>query len=146
MEVGFLGQLGIGFCLGLAALGSCLGAGAAGLSAIGSWKKCFLQNKPAPFILVAFAGAPLTQTIYGFILMQALQAAQQNLTSFELLGIGVLSGLAIGGSAFAQGKCSAASCDAFAETGQGFGNYMLVVGLCETIALFTMVFSMLVVG
>ncbi|GHU39191.1 ATP synthase subunit K [Spirochaetia bacterium] len=137
-----IGQIGIGACLGLAALGSAIGAGVAGLAAIGAWKKCFVQNKPVPFILVAFAGAPLTQTIYGFILMQML-AASANLTGLRLLGVGLFAGLAMGASAVAQGNCSAAACDAYGETGQGFGNYMLVIGLCETVALFVMVFSML---
>jgi V/A-type H+-transporting ATPase subunit K len=134
--------IGIGACLGLAALGSAAGAGAAGMAAIGAWKKCFVQNKPAPMTLVDFAGAPLTQTIYGFILMNILRSG--NLRGFELFGVGVFSGFAIGASALAQGRCSAAACDAFGETGQGFSNYMLVVGLCETVALFVMVFSILV--
>jgi V/A-type H+-transporting ATPase subunit K len=134
--------IGIGACLGLAALGSAIGAGIAGMAAIGAWKKCFVQNKPAPMTLVAFAGAPLTQTIYGFILMNILKNG--SLSGFELLGVGIFSGLAIGASAVAQGSCSASGCDAFGETGQGFGNYILVVGLCETVALFVMVFSILI--
>jgi V/A-type H+-transporting ATPase subunit K len=92
---------------------------------------------------VGFAGAPLTQTIYGFILMQSLAGARE-LSGFALLGIGVFAGLGIGASAYVQGLCSAAASDAYAETGQGYGSYLLVVGLCETIALFVMVFSMLV--
>jgi V/A-type H+-transporting ATPase subunit K len=146
MGVDVLGQIGIGACLGLAAVGSAAGAGVAGMAAIGAWKKCFVQNKPVPFILVAFAGAPLTQTIYGFILMNTLlqKLTAGALTGFQVLGIGIFAGLAMGASALAQGNCSAAACDAYGETGQGFGNYMLVIGLCETVALFVMVFSMLI--
>jgi V/A-type H+-transporting ATPase subunit K len=114
------------------------------MAAIGAWKKCFVQNKPAPMTMVAFAGAPLTQTIYGFILMTTLRSG--SLSGFELLGVSVFSGLAIGASAVAQGNCAASSCDAFGETGQGFSNYILVVGLCETVALFVMVFSILIAG
>ncbi|MDR3302149.1 MAG: V-type ATP synthase subunit K [Spirochaetaceae bacterium] len=148
MDAGLIGQIGIGACLGIAAVGSAAGSGIAGMAAIGAWKKCFVQNKPAPFILVAFAGAPLTQTIYGFILMNILATAANagTMPSFTLLGLGIFAGLGMGASALVQGKCSAAACDAYGETGQGFGNYMLVVGLCETVALFTMVFSMLVAG
>ena len=142
MDVGIVGQIGIGACLGLAALGSALGVRVAGMSAIGAWKKCFIQNKPVPFILVAFVGAPLTQTIYGYILMGVLMETQ--LTGFQLLGIGLFAGLSMGASAYAQGSCSASAADAYAETEQGFGNYMLVIGLCETIALFVMVFAMLI--
>ena len=143
MDVGIVGEIGIGACLGLSALGSSLGARVAGMSAIGAWKKCYIQNKPVPFILVAFAGAPLTQTIYGFILMNVL-IATQSLNGFQLLGVGIFAGLAIGSSAYAQGSCSASASDAYAETEQGFGNYMLIIGLCETIALFVMVFTMLI--
>ncbi len=136
-----IGMIGIAACLGLSALGSTLGAGLAGLSAIGAWKKCFLQNKAVPFLLVAFAGAPLTQTIYGFILMNQL-VASQTVDGIGKLAIGIFAGLAMGLSALYQGKCAAAASDAFAETGQGFGNYILIVGLIETVALFVMVFSM----
>lgn len=139
-----IGMIGIAACLGLSALGSALGAGVAGMSAIGAWKKCFLQNKPVPFLLVAFAGAPLTQTIYGFILMNAIKASAMD--GMGKMAVGVFAGLAMGASALYQGKCSAHASDAFAETGQGFGNYILVVGLIETVALFVMVFSLGLVG
>jgi V/A-type H+-transporting ATPase subunit K len=142
MDAGLLGQIGLGACLGIAAIGSAVGAGIAGMAAIGAWKKCLVQNKPLPFILVAFAGAPLTQTIYGFILMQTLFKTQV-LNVAQVFGIGVFAGLAMAVSAVAQGSAGAAACDAYAETGQGFGNYMLILGLCETVALFVMVFSML---
>jgi V/A-type H+-transporting ATPase subunit K len=142
MDAGFFGQIGLGACLGIAAIGSAAGAGIAGRAAIGAWKKCLVRNKPLPFVLVAFAGAPLTQTIYGFILVQTLFTTR-NLNVSQILGIGLFAGLGMAFSAIAQGSAAGAACDAFAETGQGFGNYMLILGLCETIALFVMVFSML---
>ena len=60
------------------------------------------------------------------------------------LGLGLACGLAMCMSAIAQGKAGAAGSDALAETGKGFTNYIMVVGLCETIALFSMVFGMIV--
>ncbi|MCJ7523593.1 MAG: V-type ATP synthase subunit K, partial [Candidatus Aminicenantes bacterium] len=134
--------IGIGAALAFAAIGSALGAGAAGMAAIGAWKKCFALNKPAPFMLVAFVGAPLTQTIYGFILMNSLRAAAAKIDPGLLLGVGVLGGIAIGFSAWLQGKAGACASDALAETGKGFGNYIMVLGLIETVALFVMVFMM----
>lgn len=50
-----LGQLGTALVLGLAALGSGIGISIAGQASIGAWKKCYLSNKPAPFILTVFA-------------------------------------------------------------------------------------------
>ncbi|HNR87181.1 MAG TPA: V-type ATP synthase subunit K [Spirochaetota bacterium] len=134
-----IGQIAIGAVLGLSACGSAAGAGVGGMAAIGAWKKCLVQNRPVPFLLVAFVGAPLSQTIYGMILMNAIAAAQ-NTDPLIKLGVGVFGGLAIGASAFYQGKAGASGSDALAETGKGFGNYIMVVGIIETVALFVMVF------
>ncbi|ADK81569.1 ATP synthase subunit K [Sediminispirochaeta smaragdinae] len=140
------GMLGIGAALAFAAMGSAFGAGAAGMAAVGAWKKCFAQNKPAPFMLVAFVGAPLTQTIYGYILMNTLKGVADTANGWLLLGVGLFGGIAMGLSAFFQGKAGAYASDALAETGKGFGNYIMVLGLIETVALFVMVFMMGVVG
>ena len=56
-------------CLGLAGAGSAFGTGLAAAAAVGAWKKCYAANKPAPFLLLSFVGAPITQTLYGMILM-----------------------------------------------------------------------------
>lgn len=132
--------------LTLAAVGSALGTGVAGMAAIGAWKRAFLQNKAAPFILVAFVGAPLSQTIYGMILRNAIKAANlpPETYIFQLI-LGLLAGLAMGASAFYQGKAGARACDALAETGKGFGQYIMVLGVIETVALFVMVFSMMAI-
>ena len=67
-------DLGVAAVLALAAVGSALGTGIAGMAAIGAWKKCFAQNKAAPFMLTVFVGAPLSQTIYGMIVQGTLAA------------------------------------------------------------------------
>lgn len=58
-----IAYIGMAAALGLSALGSALGTGVAGQAAVGAWKKCYAEGKQAPFIMTAFAGAPLTQTI-----------------------------------------------------------------------------------
>ena len=126
-----LAYLGMACALCFSALGSGFGTGCAGQSAVGGWKKCYAAGKPAPFILVGFAGAPLTQTIYGF-------------SPTLCCAVGILAGLAIGISAWFQGKIAAAACDALSETGKGTANYFIVIGIAETVALFTLVFSLLV--
>ena len=135
-----IGLLGTALVMGIAAIGSGIGVGIAGRAAIGAWKKCYMGNKSAPFILTVFAGAPLTQTIYGFLLMQQMKGSGADPTF--LLGLGIASGVAIAMSAVFQGQAGAAGADALAETGKGFSNYITVVGLCETVALFVLVFSM----
>jgi V/A-type H+-transporting ATPase subunit K len=95
-------------------------------------------------MLVAFCAAPLTQTIYGFIVMNRMVelAIQGN----ELLGIGAFCGAAIGLSAYFQGTCAACACDAMGETGKGFGNFMIILGLTETVALLVMAFTLGILG
>ncbi len=133
----------MGASLTLAALGSALGTGVAGMATVGVWKKAFLQNKAAPFILVAFVGAPLSQTIYGMILRNAIQAANLPPESYTFqLILGMMAGLAMGVSAFMQGRAGARAADAYGETDRGFGNYIMVLGIIETAALFVMVFTM----
>lgn len=137
-------DLGMGLVLGLSACGSAAGAGVAGMAAIGAWKKTYSQNKPATFLLLAFVGAPLTQTIYGMIVMNRMYefAAQGQ----YLIGIGAFCGAAIGLSAYFQGKCAACACDAMTETGKGFGNYMIILGMAETVALLVMAFTLGILG
>ena len=147
METGLLAQfrdLGLSASLAFAAMGSGLGAGFAGMAAIGAWKKAFAQNKAASFMIVAFVGAPLTQTVYGYIVMNKMTELAAK--GSYLWGIGVFCGIAMGISALMQGKAGAVAADALGETGKGFGNYIIVIGIIETVALFVMAFSLGLLG
>ncbi len=147
MEMSVLAQfkdLGMAASVSLAAIGSAFGTGAAGMAAIGAWKKCYAQSKTAPFLLLAFVGAPLTQIIYGMILMGKISTAAAGGNFYW--GTGILGGLAMGASAWMQGKAGASGADALAETGKGFVNYFIVLGIIETVALFVMAFLLGKVG
>lgn len=142
-----LSFIGMAAALGFSAIGSAFGAGIAGMASVGSWKKCYASGKPAPFIMIAFSGAPLTQTIYGFLLMNFIKSAVAGGGDAALaLGVGIFGGAAIGLSAIFQGKCAAAASDALGATGKGTANYFIVIGIVETVALFTLVFSLLLLG
>ena len=188
-----LGSAGAAAAIAFGAVGSALGTGAAGMAAIGAWKKCYAQGKAAPFQLLVFIGAPLTQTIYGMILMnnivgklnvttylskdvvetakaaaeeaaaadpevitaapewlahvpaETMAAANEALAAAAtawpaMLMAGIIGGIAMGASAWMQGRAGASGSDAMAETGQGFANYLMTLGVVETVALFVMVF------
>ncbi len=142
-----LGQAGAAAVLGLAAVGSAFGTGAAALSAIGVWKRAYALDKTAPFILVTFIGAPLSQTIYGMILMNTIvQTAAQRAEAGDYVGFpamlaaGVFGGLGMAASAYAQGRAGAVAADAIGDTGKGLGNYLMAIGIVETVALFVLVF------
>ena len=110
------------------------------------FKKVFAQNKAAPFILAAFVGAPLTQVFYGYLLREEIRKAafSPDLQSYVFQSIeGIVAGIAIGVSAYMQGKAAACASDALAETGKGFANYMIVIGIIESVALFVYIFTMM---
>ncbi|MBN2738803.1 MAG: V-type ATP synthase subunit K [Spirochaetales bacterium] len=138
MDIGYIGSIA---SVTLAAIGSAFGIGVAGMSAVGAWKKTYVENKPAPFLLV-FIGAPLTQTIYGFILLIILNGSEAAGPLAKMF-IGLLGGAAMGFSAYFQGKVGANAADALAASKEGTGNYIIAIGLVESVALFVMVFLLI---
>ena len=146
-----LGIVGAIATMAIAALGSALGTGSAASSAIGAWKKCYAQGKQAPFILLSYVGAPITQTLYGMIVMFTMTDLVKSPntlpgTGFALLLIGIVSGLALGLSARLQGRAGAAAADAHGETDSGLTNNLSAIGIIETVAIFVMVFTLIAVG
>ena len=92
-------KLGGAAALAFAAIGSALGTGTAAMAGIGAWKKCYLQGKPAPFILLVFIGAPLSQTIYGLLLLLAFNKMALLESAVVMwpavLGAGIIGGIAM---------------------------------------------------
>jgi len=130
----------IGWCMLVTAVGSTLATSICGMAAIGAWKKAYQLNKAAPFVMIAFVGAPLSQTIYALILRPAMRAAtfdpgQYIQRTIMEIGTGFLLAL----SSWYMGRVGADACDAMGETGKGFGNYLMVIGVIETVSLFIFV-------
>lgn len=148
--MGALELVGAFSCIAFAAIGSAFGCGIAGTAAIACWKKCYLMNKPAPFQLLIFAGAPFSQVIYGMILMFMMlgkctgDASSAQGIYFLLLGI--LSGVALGIASYYQGVAGAAASDAQADSGKGFALYLMVLGIVETVSIFAMVFAIVLLS
>ncbi len=130
--------------LALGAVGSALGVGCAGPAAVGAWKKLYVQGKAAPFVFVIFIGAPLSQTIYGMLLMNfILKAAAADPTRWlGYLGVGFFGGLGIGFPAWFQGKIGACAADAMGESDKGLGNYIMALGIIESVSIFVLIFVM----
>jgi V/A-type H+-transporting ATPase subunit K len=130
-------------CLALTSLGAVLGMGVAAASAVGAWKKCFLQNKQAPFILLALVGFPITQVLYSMVLMFSM--FKVTTVTWPLLILGIFAGIIIGLSAYLQGWVGASASDAQAETGQGFTNYIASLGVIETVPIFMFMLTLLAI-
>ncbi len=147
----FFGQLGLALALGLGALGSALGIGAAARAAAGAWAKEAREGKPLNFSYIILTGMPLSQTIYGFILMLVGMKARVYdpgllaANSGALLSIGLAGGLAEMFSAWMQGLIGAAGCRAISEgEGKGLAFIIIAMGIVETVGLFGFVFLLLV--
>jgi V/A-type H+-transporting ATPase subunit K len=147
----FAGQLSMGIALGGAAIGSALGIGAAGQAAAGAWAKEAKAGKPLNFSYIILTGMPLSQTIYGLVLM--LVALKPGIIdnpvtathAGTLLGIGIAGGLAELFSAWMQGLIGAAGCRALSEgEGKGFVFIIIAMGIVETVGLFGFVFLVLI--
>ena len=135
-----------------ATVGSALGIGAAAQAAAGAWAKEAKAGKPLNFSYIILTGMPLSQTIYGFILMliglSPLVTGENAITTMHpgtLLGIGIAGGLAEFSSAWIQGLIGAAGCRSISE-GQGKGLVFIIIsmGIVETVGLFGFVFLLMV--
>jgi V/A-type H+-transporting ATPase subunit K len=145
-----IGQAGAFLSVFFTTIGSTLGIAAAGIAAVGAWKKCYSQDKPAPFQLVVFSGAPLSQMIYALIMMILINNKLLEPGGSQFwhicLSLGVLSGVGLGFSAMYMGIAAAKCCDAFAETNKGFTNNLMILGIIETVSLFVMVFGIVLLN
>jgi V/A-type H+-transporting ATPase subunit K len=148
----FAGQMSMGLVLIGATMGSALGIGAAAQAAAGAWAKEAKAGKPLNFSYIILTGMPLSQTIYGFILMliglSPLVTGENAITTTHpgtLLGIGIAGGLAELSSAWIQGIIGAAGCRSISE-GEGKGLVFIIIsmGIVETVGLFGFVFLMMV--
>ena len=134
----------MGLSMALAAAGSALGTGVAGMAAIGVMKKKLQEGVTVPFSLFIFVGAPLSQLFYGMIFNNAMigNGLGPDYYLYQMI-MGLGAGLAMGLSAFFQGKAGARACDALGETGKGLANYIMVIGVIESVALLVMILLMI---
>lgn len=146
----WLGQIGFALPLGLGAVGSALGIGAAGRAAAGAWAKEAKEGKGMSFLYIALAGMPLSQTIYGFVIMLALLSSRVYDPEFmaanagAMFSIGLACGLGELFSAWMQGAIGAAGVRAMCETdGKPFTFTIIAMGIAETVGLFAAFFMFL---
>ena len=146
MDMAWLGQVGFGLTLGLAAIGRALDIGAAGSAAAGAWAKEAKEGKPLSFTYIILTGMPLSQTIYAFVLMLiALKAAvtgdMASAHAGTLFSIGIGCGLGELFSAWMQGAIGASAIRCLSEgEGKGFAFLIIAMGIAETVGLFSFVF------
>ncbi len=146
----WLGQLGFALPMGLGAVGSALGVGLAGRAAAGAWAKEARAGERLNFLYIALTGMPLSQTIYGFILMVAMlkkyvySPEQMAANAGAIFSIGLACGLGELVSAWMQGAIGAAGIRAMSEgEGKPFTFSIIAMGIAETVGLFSCFFMFL---
>ncbi|MBS4167474.1 ATP synthase subunit C [Parachlamydia sp. AcF125] len=127
--------------LGLSSIGSSIGCGIAGMASHAVMSR--VEEGHGKFI--GMAAAPSSQSIYGFILMLLMSRAIQagSLAPLSGIGIGAVAGAAIMISAIYQGMAAATGIQASAKQPAIFGKCFAALGIIESFALFTFVFSLL---
>ena len=136
-----INMIGPAIVLGLSAIGSSIGCYIAGAASHAAMSKT--EEGHGKFI--GMSAAPSSQTIYGFILMLLMSKAIVAGTFSPLSGVamGIFSGGAIMMSAIYQGKVCATGIQASVKQPAVFGKCFAAVGIIESFALFTFVFSIL---
>jgi len=145
-----LGQIGYALPLGMGAVGSALGIGAAGRAAAGAWAKEAREGKRLNFLYIVLTSMPLSQTIYGFIIMLALLKDRVYQPQFNstyggtILSIAIAVGLGQLSSAWIQGVIGASGIRAMSEgEGKPFVFCIIAMGIVETVGLFSAFFMFL---
>lgn len=151
----WLGQLGYALPMGLGAIGSALGIGVAGRAAAGAWAREAKEGKNLNFQYIVLTGMPLSQTIYGFVIMLTLlggfmpggdNATELAKNSGAIFSIGLACGLGELFSAWMQGAIGAAGIRAMVEgEGKPFIFSIIAMGIAETVGLFAAFFMYLMV-
>jgi V/A-type H+-transporting ATPase subunit K len=137
-----LGTLSVVLVLGISAMGSGIGMYIGANAAIGAAKKRFKANQNVPMLILSFVGFPLTLTIYGFIIMQQMLSIQIGAdNAARIFAFAISASVVMSAIAIIEGMVGANASEALCETGKGAAFYIIILGILETVALFTMVFT-----
>lgn len=134
-----LGWSGIFGALALAAIGSMIGCTRAGQAATGA----MLDMDSGHGRLVAIAGMPASQAIYGIVLTLALNRPVTADNAGPLFAIGLFGGAALMLSAALQGQCCASAILVAKSRPQAFGLAIAPAAFVEGFAVFALAFALL---
>ena len=137
-----LGWIGIYAPLALGSIGSMVGCARAGMAACGA----MLDVESGFGRFVGIAAMPSSQTIYGIVVMVMLRREVTVTNAPGTFAIGLLAGLALMLSAFAQGSACAAAINASKSKPEVFGISLAPAALVEGFAVFAFVFALVLAG
>lgn len=137
-----LGWAGIYGVMALASIGSVMGCSIAGQAAVGA----MLDTESGHGRFVGVAAMPSSQTIYGLVVMLALNRAVTPENAPALAGIGLLAGLALMFSAIYQGQCCASAIHAAKSKPEILGLSLAPAAMVEGFAVFAFIFALVLSG
>ncbi|MGR8935793.1 MAG: ATP synthase subunit C [Gammaproteobacteria bacterium] len=133
-----LGWLGMFAPLALGSVGSMIGCARAGMAACGA----LLEVESGYGRYIGVAAMPSSQTIYGIVVTMALRRELNIENAPGLFGLGILTGVALMLSAFAQGSACASAINASKSKLEIFGISLAPAALVEGFAVFAFVFAL----
>lgn len=137
-----LGWVGIFAPLALGAVGSVLGCMIAGQAACGA----LLEVESGYGRYIGLTAMPSSQTIYGIVVMFALDRTVTAGNAPGLAAIGVLTGVGLMISASSQGKALASAIAAAKAKPEVFGLSIAPAAIVEGFAVFVFVFALVLAG
>jgi V/A-type H+-transporting ATPase subunit K len=137
-----LGWMGIFTPVVLGAIGSVIGCSRAGQAACGA----LLETESGHGRLVGVSAMPSSQTIYGIVVMLALNRPVTLAAAPGLFAIGALTGVALLMSAVYQGTCCAAAIHVSKSKSEIFGLSIAPAAIVEGFAVFVFVFALVLIG
>jgi len=128
--------------LALSSIGSCVGCYIAGAASHAAMAR--VDDGHGKY--VGLSSAPASQSIYGFVLMLMMARAinEGSFSPMSGIAMGIFAGLAFFASSYFQGKVCATAIQASMKQPAIFGKCLASVGIIESFALFTFVFSLLI--
>jgi V/A-type H+-transporting ATPase subunit K len=137
-----LGWIGVYAPLALGAVGSMVGVGRAGMAACGA----LLEVESGYGRFIGVSAMPSSQTIYGIVVMLTLNVGVTVENAPGIFAIGLLSGIALMASGFAQGAACAAAINASKSKPEIFGISIAPAAVVEGFAVFAFVFALVLAG
>lgn len=137
-----IGWVGVFAPPALGAVGSTVGLVRAGQAACGA----MLDQESGHGRFVGVSAMPASQTIYGIVVMFALNKGVTPETAPALFAIGLLCGVALMASAIGQGICCAAAISSFKSKPEVFGLSVAPAAIVEGFAILAFVFAIVLAG
>ncbi len=137
-----LGWVGVYAPLALGAVGSMVGVARGGMAACGA----LLEVEGGYGRFIGVSAMPSSQTIYGIVVTLTLNVALTTENAPGIASIGLLAGIALMLSGFAQGNACAAAINASKSKAEVFGISIAPAAVVEGFAVFAFVFALVLAG